>query len=116
MGEVSHQVPRRPQYIASQVEQQKQLVDGVAESLETLRLNVLADGDSERVHKAAETLREAAQRSVQLETPSDPMENAFRGDSDIFVAHSVRQVPRGRGRILSGARRRGSGSSTGGDG
>ena len=37
---------------------------------------------------AAAALRVAAEQSVQLETPSDPMENAFRGDSDIFVAHS----------------------------
>ena len=80
--------PRRLQYIASQVERQKQLVDGVAESLETLQLNVITDDHVVSATNAAAALRVAAEQSVQLETPSDPMENAFRGDSDIFVAHS----------------------------
>jgi len=51
-------------------------------------LNEVADNDMELVYDAAETLRMAAQRSVQLEAPSDPMENAFGGDSDISLAQS----------------------------
>ena len=68
--------PRRLQYIASQVERQKQLVDDVAKSLETLQLNVLADDDSDPVLQAAKTLREAAQRSVRPEAPPDSIQEA----------------------------------------
>ena len=50
------------------------MVDDVAESLETLRLNVLADCDSELVFQAAKTLREAAQRSVRPEAPPDSIQ------------------------------------------
>ena len=78
-------VLRRPQYIASQVERQTQLVDGVAESLETLRLKVITDDHLVSATNAAAALRVAAEQSVRLETPSDPMENAFRADSDTLV-------------------------------